>query len=242
MSTFAIEQRGFTWAIWGAVAMHMAIFATLGVMQIKAKSDFPFQIVNIRLAEHITRKTPTAFQAEVPKQPAAVQNSIAAPAPVPEPKPKPPEPILKPEKDGEFKKEKLWKRGRGKDDTFRPVARTLEDYVQRGAEELASIAPESDEAVRQRYTQVLSLWLYKFRDYPEAARVAGISGKALIRLRIERSGRVLFYQLDRSTGYSMLDAAIRDMVYRASPVPEVPTHFPGGQQLEFLIPIAFSLD
>ena len=114
--------------------------------------------------------------------------------------------------------------------------------MQRGAEGLPSIAPESDEAVRQRFTQVLSLWLYKFRDYPEAARSAGITGRALMRLRIERSGRVLFYQLDRSTGYAILDSAIRDMVYRASPVPEAPAHFPGGQQLEFLIPMAFSLD
>jgi protein TonB len=234
-----IEQRGFTWAIWAAFGLHIAVFLTLGLMQIKNKDDFPFQIVNIRLAEHITRKPATAFQAESPKPQATI---VQPPAPIPAAKPKPPEPKIKPEKEGEFQKEKLWKRERGKDEKFRPVARTLEDYVQRGAEELVGIAPESDEAVRQRFTQVLSLWLYKFRDYPEAARAAGVTGRALIRLRIERSGRVLFYQLDRSTGYAILDSAIRDMVYRASPVPEAPAHFPGGQQLEFLIPIAFSLD
>lgn len=266
MQTAILDSRNFHRALWAAVGVHLLVFAMMGSLNLKTATDFPFQIVNIRLGTMGSKK-PTSVAAahsEVPVQQHEAQeatNMVAmesALAPTPEPKKPepvamPPMPQARPDLKTKpaapaLKKPQIWKRARGKGDNFRPVARTLEDYVKKGDAGangglgIAGFTPESDAQVTQRYTQVLSLWLYKFRDYPEAAQAAGFSGKALIRLRIERSGRILFYQLDRSTGHSILDTAIRDMVYRASPVPEVPAHFPGGSQLEFLIPMAFTLD
>lgn len=239
MQTLALDNRGFNRALWIAASLHIALFFALGLLNLKPKTDFPFQIVNIRLGDGGQKKITPAQQPEIPPEnntnvaPTVTNNVVAKAAPVPQIKPTP-----KPEQ-----KFHTWRRTRAKDENFRPVARTLEDYVKKGDKSgLAALMPETDAEVTQRYTQVLSLWLYKFRDYPEAARTQGLTGKALIRLRIERTGRILFYQLDRSTGHPILDSAIRDMVYRANPVPAAPGHFPGGQQLEFLIPIAFTLD
>jgi TonB family protein len=237
MQSLAIDNRGFNRALWIAASLHVALFFALGVMKIKPKTDFPFQIVNIRLGDGGQRKP--AQQPAMPPEnntniaPAVVNSTVAKAAPIPKTKPTP-------KAEAKFY---TWRRTRAKDENFRPVARTLEDYIKKGEKSgLAGLIPETDEEVTQRYTQVLSLWLYKYRDFPEIARRQGLTGKALIRLRIERTGRILFYQLDRSTGQPMLDTAIRDMVYRANPVPEAPGHFPGGSQLEFLIPIAFTLD
>lgn len=227
------QDKGFNRALWLAAMLHLILFIALGVIHIKIKSDFPFQIVNIRLGDSAQRKVSDALKSST----YALNTSPTAS--IPTPMPKPPVPRDKPAaKPAEEQKIHTWKRTRTKGDEFHPVARTLDNYLKKGI----GLSPETDAEVTKRYTQVLSLWLYKFRDYPEAARKQGISGKALIRLRIERSGRILFYQLDRPTGSPVLDAAIRDMVFRASPVPEVPHHYPGGSQLEFLIPIAFSLD
>ena len=239
MQTLAIDNKKFNRALWMAATLHLALFLALGGLHLKTKTDFPFQIVNIRLGDNTQKKIATAQQPEMPagNNNVAAPSIVSAPPPVPQTKPKP-----KPETEQKFH---TWRRTRAKDENFRPVARTLEDYVKKGdktSSGIAGLMPETDAEVTQRYTQVLSLWLYKFRDYPEAARAQGITGKALIRLRIERTGRILFYQLDKSTGSPLLDSAIRDMVYRAGPVPAAPGHFPGGQQLEFLIPIAFTLD
>lgn len=236
MQSLALDNRGFNRALWIAASLHIALFFALGAMKIKPKTDFPFQIVNIRLGDGGQRKP--AQQPTTPPEsnttiaPPMVNSTVAKAAPIPKTKPNP-----------KAEKFHTWRRTRAKDENFRPVARTLEDYVKKGDKSgLAALMPETDEEVTQRYTQVLSLWLYKYRDFPEIARRQGLTGKALIRLRIERTGRILFYQLDRSTGHPMLNTAIRDMVYRANPVPAAPGHFPGGSQLEFLIPIAFTLD
>ena len=238
MQTLALDNKGFHRALWVAASLHIALFFALGGLHLKTKSDFPFQIVNIRLSDGGQKKMAPP-QPQLPPEnstniaPAMTNTVVAKAAPIPQTTPTP-------KAEAKFH---TWRRTRAKDDNFRPVARTLEDYVKKGDKSgIAGLMPETDAEVTQRYTQVLSLWLYKFRDYPEAARAQGLTGKALIRLRIERTGRILFYQLDRSTGQPMLDSAIRDMVYRANPVPAAPGHFPGGQQLEFLIPIAFTLD
>ena len=239
MQTLALDNRGFHRALWVAASLHIALFLVLGLLHLKTKSDFPFQIVNIRLGDSPQKKIANALQ---PEAPAGTINSGISRAVIND-VPRAPIPHTKLNRKPDTKTIHTWKRTRAKDENFRPVARTLDDYIKKGDKSgIAELMPETDAEVTQRYTQVLSLWLYKYRDYPEAARAQGLSGKALIRLRIERTGRILFYQLDRSTGSPLLDSAIRDMVYRASPVPQVPGHFPGGSQLEFLIPIAFTLD
>lgn len=105
-------------------------------------------------------------------------------------------------------------------------------------------APGSNQnsaSTQTSYEQRLSLWLQKFKVYPETARAAGIQGDAVVRIRVDRQGNIGYYILERSSGYPVLDHAAIDMIKRANPVPPVPAGYPGGDTLEFMIPVNFHL-
>lgn len=249
--TLEQEQRRFHYSLWIAGGLHLLLFAVLGAMAVQQRPDFPFKIVDIRIADGLQRNTPTSVSSPPQKTPATVAgaNDAASPPPKPVARPSqaPPRVVRKAPPEDKvplWQKEEVWQRTRGKGEKNRPVARSLEDYIEKGEvlSRIGSLGPESDEAVRQRYTQVLSLWLYKFREYPEEAKRAGLRGQAILRIRIDRKGRILYFQIDRSTGHALLDQAIRDTVVRANPVPEVPPHFPGGSQLEFVMAMRFVPD
>jgi TonB family protein len=95
--------------------------------------------------------------------------------------------------------------------------------------------------VMRRYEQMISLWIQKFKLYPEEARTQGLQGETVVRIRIDRQGNVRYYILERSTGYQLLDRAAIDMIRRANPVPAVPHDYPPGDLMEFLIPVTFHL-
>jgi protein TonB len=104
---------------------------------------------------------------------------------------------------------------------------------------LGNSTAESAE-IEKRYTQTLSLWINRFKIYPMEARQAGIGGTVMLRLRIDRQGKVLRYVLERASGYPVIDQAISTMVNAANPVPAVPANYPDSRPyLEFLIPIHF---
>ena len=63
----------------------------------------------------------------------------------------------------------------------------------------------------------------------------------MVRIRIDRHGNIHYYELEHSTGYEMLDKAAIDMIRRANPVPAVPSDYPQGELLEFLIPVNYQL-
>lgn len=94
--------------------------------------------------------------------------------------------------------------------------------------------------IQSRYTQTISLWLNKYKVYPEAARSRGEGGKVILRVRINRQGRVMRYLLEKSSGSEAIDRAITQMVDAANPLPAVPVDYPDRKPyLEFLIPINF---
>jgi len=93
---------------------------------------------------------------------------------------------------------------------------------------------------QRRYTQTISLWIDKHKVYPEAARAAGEGGKVILRIRINRQGRILRYLLEKSSGSEAIDRAITQMIDAANPLPAVPVDYPDNKPyLEFLIPINF---
>lgn len=107
--------------------------------------------------------------------------------------------------------------------------------------EVPAPASVKNSAAVLRYEQTISLWVQKFKLYPEEARKQGMEGETVVRVRIDRQGNVRHYILERSTGHSELDRAAIDMIRRANPVPAVPADYPAGELLEFLIPVNFRL-
>lgn len=120
-------------------------------------------------------------------------------------------------------------------DLSSPATPTQSDVVIQGN----SKDPQAE--MISRYEQTISLWIQKFKIYPEEARAGGMEGETVVRIRINRRGDVHYYALERTTGYQVLDRAALDMVRRANPVPAVPSDYPPGEVLEFLIPVSFNL-
>lgn len=65
-------------------------------------------------------------------------------------------------------------------------------------------------------------WLRRYNRYPEAARRAGLQGRVAVTFVIDRWGRVLSFSVLRGSGQPVLDAAARDLLRRASPLPPMP--------------------
>lgn len=95
--------------------------------------------------------------------------------------------------------------------------------------------------VKTIYEQTISLWIQKFKLYPESARAQAMQGSTVIRLRIDRRGNIRYSALEGNTGFEELDRAALDMVRRANPVPAVPNGYPEGEMFEFLIPVNFAI-
>ena len=94
----------------------------------------------------------------------------------------------------------------------------------------------------RNYEQEISLWMAQHKRYPEAARKRGLEGNAVVRIRIDRDGNIIYSTIDVSSGNSTIDQAVMTMVRDSNPVPHVPENYPQGNQLEFLIPVSFRLE
>lgn len=105
-------------------------------------------------------------------------------------------------------------------------------------------APRTADATGQStvvtWQSVLLGQLAKYRRYPIQAERARQQGIAYVRFTVDRKGDVLDAQLERSSGYSMLDQETLATVRRASPVPPPPPTIP-GDRVEVVVPVVFSL-
>lgn len=99
---------------------------------------------------------------------------------------------------------------------------------------------DSQAEMMQRYTQLISAWINRQKALLTRAVPEGMRGNIVVRLRIDRTGKIHMFKLDKATGVPVVDSAAADMVRAANPVPPVPTDFPGGSMFEFLIPISYT--
>ena len=86
---------------------------------------------------------------------------------------------------------------------------------------------------------MLSSWLESHKRYPEDARQRGEEGRAVLRFRVDRSGRVIDYAVVSSTGYSDLDAAVESMM-RGATLPPFPASMT-SPEIEVSVTIRFGL-
>jgi TonB family protein len=98
-------------------------------------------------------------------------------------------------------------------------------------------APAS--TVSPGYRAALSAWLESHNRYPESARQRGEEGRAMLRFRVARSGRVLNYAVVRSTGFPDLDAAVETMM-RGARLPPFPADMTVSD-VEVSVTIGFDL-
>ena len=90
------------------------------------------------------------------------------------------------------------------------------------------------------YREVLRAEIYKNLEYPEIARRKEIQGEAMVNFTINRDGRILKYKITKSTGFYILDNAVKKVFKKIDGFPEVPDFFQ-KEILEFNLPVGFNL-
>lgn len=127
-------------------------------------------------------------------------------------------------------------------DSPRQFVRSAEDKkIDKREGSVLGNSNDSKAEIKARYEQTISLWIQKFKLYPEKAREMGMQGSTVVRIRIDRRGNIRYSALEGNTGYQELDRAALDMVRRANPVPAVPDTYPEGDMFEYLIPVNFGI-
>ena len=87
------------------------------------------------------------------------------------------------------------------------------------------------------YHRRVGAHLARHRQYPALARKHGQQGDAIVRFRIDGTGRVEAVSLAQGSGWDLLDREAVAMITRASPFPAPPS----GQSLSFTVPVRFQM-
>jgi periplasmic protein TonB len=90
------------------------------------------------------------------------------------------------------------------------------------------------------YMSVLQAWLERHKEYPRGARLRRIEGTTLLYFVMDRSGRVIDYRIEKSSGFELLDHEVEAMIRRAQPLPAIPKDM-NRQRLELVVPVQFLL-
>jgi protein TonB len=83
--------------------------------------------------------------------------------------------------------------------------------------------------------------LGRFKQYPRAARQAHIEGVVMLHFVMDAQGKVLSFEIAKSSGRPVLDAEALALIQRAQPLPALPADFP-TRTLDAIVPIEFSLN
>lgn len=90
------------------------------------------------------------------------------------------------------------------------------------------------------YMALLQAWLEKHKEYPRQAQIHRQEGTALLFFIIDREGRVISYRVQQSSGHTILDREVEEMIERAQPLPRMPDGM-GQARLELIVPVQFRL-
>jgi protein TonB len=65
-------------------------------------------------------------------------------------------------------------------------------------------------------------------------------GVVQLRFVVDRTGKVLSYQIAESSGHRLLDEEVERMIARAQPLPAIPADM-NQDRLELVLPVSFNL-
>jgi periplasmic protein TonB len=83
--------------------------------------------------------------------------------------------------------------------------------------------------------------LNKYKQYPRAARAAHVTGVVMLHFVMDADGKVLSFEIAKSSGRPLLDAEALALIQRAQPLPALPPDFP-TRTLDAVVPVEFSLN
>lgn len=94
--------------------------------------------------------------------------------------------------------------------------------------------------VEADYLATLASWLARHKRYPRSARRRNLEGVATLSFTMNAAGKVLRYEVVRSSGYDVLDREVINMLQRAEPLPALPRDL-RRTNMDITIPIRFEL-
>ncbi len=103
----------------------------------------------------------------------------------------------------------------------------------------SSVSRNSPSEAALKFRQALLQHIARFERYPSRARAKGSEGTVHVLFRLRRDGKVLDAQVTTSSGEPVLDTEAIATLYRAEPLPAIPSEMP--DELKVLLPIDFSL-
>jgi protein TonB len=176
--------------------------------------------------------------ASEPPRPVESQPALSAPAPLAassKPPPPPPKPVQKPRPRPAVRDTPVERAPAAPSPA--PAVTTPPQVAAVPPPPPQSPAPSA--VVSTQYRSLLAGWLEAHKRYPDRARQRGEEGRAVLRFRVDRSGRVLGFTVIGSTGNADLDAAVAATM-RGATMPA----FPAGMvdaEIEATVTIRFSL-
>jgi len=102
------------------------------------------------------------------------------------------------------------------------------------------IPTNSSSAARASWQAQLVAWLEKYKRYPRVAQEQRQQGMVHLRFTIDREGKVPASEINKSSGFELLDEEVLALIQRAQPLPAPPPEVTGNR-IEMLVPVAFSL-
>jgi len=102
-------------------------------------------------------------------------------------------------------------------------------------------APNGSGEGRDSFLGRLLAQLNRFKQYPRTARQAHIEGVVMLHFVMDAQGKVISYEIARSSGRPILDTEALALIQRAQPLPALPADFP-TRTLDAIVPIEFSLN
>ena len=125
--------------------------------------------------------------------------------------------------------------------TVPPPPITAQQSTQPAPPPPPAAAPNGVGEGRDSFLGRLLAQLNRFKQYPRTAKKAGIEGVVMLHFVMDAQGRVLSYEIVRSSGRPILDSEALALIQRAQPLPALPADYP-TRTLDAIVPIEFSLN
>ncbi|MEJ0037908.1 MAG: energy transducer TonB [Gammaproteobacteria bacterium] len=101
-----------------------------------------------------------------------------------------------------------------------------------GASSMATLTPE------QTWESLLLATMERNKRYPGLAQMRRQEDVVYVRFAVDRKGKVLEYEIERSRGYELLDREVVALLERSSPLPPPPQEIE-GERVEVVVPVEF---
>ena len=103
----------------------------------------------------------------------------------------------------------------------------------------ATAAPAQADLLAAYRRQLAELFA-RHQEYPRVAALRGWEGEVRLRLTVARKGNLLHIEVERSSGYGILDQHALNMVNELSGLPALPAALEGNE-IQVLVPVNYKL-